>query len=208
MFAISGSFEKVDAVCVTDLLGEKKAGANDKPQTLEELREARHPGWIPKNRIIKIVYSKQPKFTGQIDEIWIKRRNGGTARVIFGSYSQLRDLLQSLRVHVVWCEEEPSFEVFDELSARTNATGGFIMVTFCPEDGYTQFYLHLNSDNPLRKNLRYGIEHCTHMDPERRRLLTLKYRDHPMAGPRLDGFPAGEGLCFTRWRTEIGRAHV
>ena len=90
--------------------------------------------------------------------------------------------------------------MYDEFSARLNATNGYMDIAMTPLQGETELYLLFeNSDNKeIRCMLNYDIADTDHMSDEDRERLISKYENHPLAEARLHGRPVrGAGLIYT-----------
>jgi phage terminase large subunit-like protein len=69
------------------------------------------------------------------------------------SYDQGRQKWQGVTLDFVWFDEEPPWDVYFEGLTRTNATGGFVWMTFTPLQGMT----------PL---LEYFLDECGGIPPD------------------------------------------
>jgi phage terminase large subunit-like protein len=124
----------------------------------------------------------------------------GYSKCYVFSYSSGWQRLQGYTLHWIGCDEEPPFEVYDEFSARLNATNGYMDIAMTPLQGETELYLLFeNSDNKeIRCMLNYDIADTDHMSDEDRERLISKYENHPLAEARLHGRPVrGAGLIYT-----------
>ena len=129
--------------------------------------------------------------TGQFD---------GYSKCYVFSYSSGWQRLQGYTLHWIGCDEEPPFEVYDEFSARLNATNGYMDIAMTPLQGETELYLLFdNSDNEeVRLLMNYDIMDTDHMTDKDRQRLIGKYENHPLAEARLHGRPVrGAGLIYT-----------
>lgn len=70
-----------------------------------------------------------------LDTIKIKHSSGGWSKLGFKSYQQGRGSFEGTAQHVVWDDEEPPIDVYNEQVIRTATTKGIIMVTFTPLEG-------------------------------------------------------------------------
>lgn len=53
------------------------------------------------------------------------------------SYQQGRGSFEGTEQEGVWLDEEPPLEVYTECLTRTATTGGMMLLTFTPLDGYS-----------------------------------------------------------------------
>jgi len=143
--------------------------------------------------------------TNQIDFFRVKHHdsNGvfnGYSKCYVFSYSTGWQRLQGYTLHWIGIDEEPPFPVYDEFSARLNATNGYMDISMTPLQGETELYLMFEeSKDPMaRFLLNYDIDDAGHMTDEDKSRLMEKYENHPLAEARLHGRPVrGAGLIYT-----------
>ena len=140
----------------------------------------------------------------QIDYFLVRHHNehghfDGMSKCMVFSYSTGWQRLQGYTLNWIGIDEEPPFPVYDEFSARLNATKGRMDISMTPLRGETELYLLFENDNSgIRALVNYDIDDATHMDDDHRRSLMLKYKSHPLAEARLHGRPVrGVGLIYT-----------
>jgi len=145
----------------------------------------------------------------QIDKFKVRHHTNGVydgdsiCHVFF--YSKGWRRLQGYTLHWIGIDEEPDFDVYDELSARTNYTGGYIDISMTPLRGETELYLLFREDQSGERTiLHYDIMDAEHLTKEQRDRLIGKYRHHPLASARLHGLPvAGSGIIY-----QVGDEHL
>ena len=80
-----------------------------------------------------------------LDMAWIAHASGGLSILQFKSYDQRRESFQGTAQNVIWLDEEPPVDVYQECLLRTMRTGdfpgGIIMMTFTPLQGLTDLVL-------------------------------------------------------------------
>ena len=143
--------------------------------------------------------------TNQIDFFRVKHHDStgkfnGYSKCYVFSYSTGWQRLQGYTLHWIGIDEEPPLPVYDEFSARLNATNGYMDISMTPLQGETELYLMFEqSQDPMaRFLLNYDIDDAAHMTDEDRSRLTEKYENHPLAEARLHGRPVrGAGLIYT-----------
>jgi len=143
--------------------------------------------------------------TNQIDFFRVKHYdlNGhfnGYSKCYVFSYSTGWQRLQGYTLHWIGIDEEPPFAVYDEFSARLNATNGYMDISMTPLQGETELYLLFeeSKNTEARFLLNYDILDAQHMSEEDRLRLMSKYENHPLAEARLHGRPVrGAGLIYT-----------
>ncbi|WP_244421791.1 terminase large subunit domain-containing protein [Azorhizobium caulinodans] len=93
-------------------------------------------GLIPADDIVGEP-SRRAGITGAIDTAAIRHRSGGTSLIGFKSYDQGRKKFQGTAKHVVWLDEEPPADVYQEALMRLMTTSGLMLCTFTPLEGMT-----------------------------------------------------------------------
>lgn len=77
-----------------------------------------------------------------LDVLKVQHVSGGWSELGVKSYQQGRGAFEGTEIDVVWLDEEPPSEIYEECLIRTAGTGGresgIIMVTFTPLDGMTE----------------------------------------------------------------------
>ncbi len=76
-----------------------------------------------------------------IDTILIKHASGGNSFLGLKSYDQGRKKFQGTGRHVIWFDEEPPANVYNEALIRTATLHGIVMVTFTPLQGMSEVVL-------------------------------------------------------------------
>jgi phage terminase large subunit-like protein len=82
-----------------------------------------------------------------IDTAQVRHVSGGWSRLGFKSYDQGRRAFQGVEQDVIWLDEEPPFDVYNECLIRTAATtpgvrGGMILCTFTALEGLSETVLY------------------------------------------------------------------
>jgi len=122
----------------------------------------------------------------------------GYSVVYCSQYSKGWQRFQGYALNLIIIDEEPPFDVYDELSARINKTGGYMYICLTPLQGETDLYVLFERDTTgERRLIHYDIDDATHMTVEERDRLKKKYEHHPLREARLHGRPVrGRGLIF------------
>ncbi len=76
-----------------------------------------------------------------IDQIPIKHVTGGWSLLGQKSYDQGRKAFQGTGKHVIWFDEEPPMDVYNEALIRTATLDGITMLTFTPLSGLSEVVL-------------------------------------------------------------------
>ena len=97
-------------------------------------------GLVPADAIIGEP-SRRGGATGAFDTARIAHASGGVSLIGFKSYDQGRRTFQGTAKHVVWLDEEPPADVYDECMLRLMTTDGLMLCTFTPLKGQTEIVL-------------------------------------------------------------------
>ncbi len=76
-----------------------------------------------------------------LDSVMVRHVSGGVSVLGFKSYEQGRKKFQGTAKHVIWNDEEPPEDIYDEELLRTMTCGGIVMNTFTPLSGITNVVL-------------------------------------------------------------------
>ena len=105
--------------------------------------------------------------TDAFDSIRVRHVSGGTSVLEFKTYPQGRESWQGATVDVVWLDEEPPEDIYDE--AKTRLTGPGIIYTTCtPLKGPTTFIKQFwpVPTSPDRGLTQMGLREVTHFTEE------------------------------------------
>ena len=75
------------------------------------------------------------------DTAQIRHKSGGTSLIGLKSYDQGRKKFQGTAKHVIWLDEEPPEDVYDECLIRLMTTNGLMIGTFTPLSGLSNVVL-------------------------------------------------------------------
>jgi phage terminase large subunit-like protein len=152
-------------------------------------------GFIPQEDIIETTPSRG--VADLVDTIYVRHVSGGKTRIRLKYYEQGREKFQADTVDVVWLDEEPPLDIYTEALTRTNATKGFLYMTFTPLKGMSEVvrkFLHEKS--PDRADINMTIEDALHIAPEERQRIIDSYPAHERSA-RIMGQPIlGSGRIF------------
>lgn len=76
--------------------------------------------------------------TDLVDTIRVRHRTGRWSELGLKSYQQGRGSFEGTARHVIWFDEEPPLDVYNEALIRTATTQGLIYVTFTPLEGMSE----------------------------------------------------------------------
>ena len=94
-------------------------------------------GMIPKEDILA-TRSRQG-VPNAISLCSVRHVSGGISNIGFKSYDQKMDAFFGTAKHVVWCDEEPPLDIYNECVIRTMTTNGIVYTTATPLAGLTPF---------------------------------------------------------------------
>lgn len=84
---------------------------------------------------------KRMGVAGAVDIVRVRHVSGGESVLGFKSYDQGRKKFQGTKKHVIWMDEEPPADVYDECMMRLMTTDGLMLCTFTPLSGLTEIAL-------------------------------------------------------------------
>ena len=108
-------------------------------------------GMIPKRYIVEESQIKKTGTPMAIDRIDIKHESGGMSSIQFFSYDQGMEKFMGSSVNIVWFDEEPPENIFNECKMRVLDCSGNIMFTFTPLQGITPLYDNIMQDERIHK---------------------------------------------------------
>ena len=97
-------------------------------------------GMIPYRYIVDTPSSRRG-VADSYDTAEIRHKSGGVSRIGLKSYDQGRRKFQGTKKDVIWCDEEPPADVYDECMIRLMTRTGIMMVTFTPLNGLSEIAL-------------------------------------------------------------------
>lgn len=132
-----------------------------------------------------------------LDYVKIRHISGGLSTLRFKYYEQGRQKWQGPPVHVVWFDEEPPSDIYDEGMARTIATNGIAYLTFTPLQGMSDVvYRFLSEVSEDRHDTNMTIDDALHIPESRRAQIIASFPAHEREA-RANGTPVfGEGRIF------------
>jgi len=156
-------------------------------------------GMIPKDRIIDIV--KARGVPDLLDHCTIRNIDGGISYIYFKSYEQGREKFQAETIDWAWCDEEPPYDIYFEIKARTThgQLGYFILMTYTPIKGFTQLTTDFR-EHPSKYQVVVNITLDDVPDrvlsPAQKAKMIDSYPEHERPA-RIQGIPmVGEGLIY------------
>lgn len=174
----------------------------------EKLRVGhRHPGLLPKSPSPLITRVSDSSFQVEVNV------NGRRSTLTCKSADSGREKMQSASVDLVWIDEEPEEEVFDELYQRTADCAGKILITLTPLTDIgsgvkTPWVFNLHKDFVAGRKDVLFISLSTLDNPfipeDEKVKLKEKWAGHPEEKARLYGaFIQRSGLVYPQWDSSI-----
>lgn len=127
---------------------------------------------------------------------------GGVSVIGLKSYEQGRKKFQGTAKHVIWNDEEPPEDVYDEELLRTMTCGGIVMNTFTPLSGITAVVLRFmpGGKMPDAMDVRFAIQadwdDVPHLDEKSKKELYDALPPHQREA-RSKGIPVlGAGAIY------------
>ncbi len=152
-------------------------------------------GMIPKSKIVESSIIKKTGTPMAIDRVEIKHASGGTSTIQFFSYEMDREKFQGSAVNLIWFDEEPPDDIYNECKMRVLDTQGNIVFTFTPLSGITPLYDNIINDPSIHK-VWLTMDDAKHLRKEDiERLLEGMSEDEKKAR-RFGIATVGEGKVF------------
>ncbi len=186
-----------------DIVQAKLLGAIERTKDERGLAVGLGTGLIPGDAIV----STTPKSGGianAIDTVYVRHVTGGLSTIGFKSYGKDRDSFEGTERDLVWCDEEPPKDVYDECLMRTMSTvpgkqGGLMLITFTPIEGDTEVvraFLENDGADPDKFFIQITWSDAPHLSEAERVKLRRKYLPSQLRA-RERGEPAlGEGAIY------------
>jgi phage terminase large subunit-like protein len=152
-------------------------------------------GAIPKDALIDVTMARG--VADLVDTIQVRHVSGGTSVIGLKSYEKGREKWQGETLDWVWFDEEPDGDIYTEGLTRTNATGGFVWMTFTPLLGMSEVVgRYLLQPSKDRHVTQMTIDDAEHYTPEQRAQIIAGYPEHEREA-RANGTPTlGSGRIF------------
>lgn len=122
------------------------SSTRDNPQRIlvgpPALKDEWGTGAIPLDDLLfddgQMRYSMRQGTSHAIDHIQVRHVSGGTSICQFKTYEQGREAWQGPTLDLVWFDEEPPGDIYEEGLTRTNRTDGPVVLTFTPLLGMSE----------------------------------------------------------------------
>ena len=153
-----------------------------------------------------LIETKRGQAVGDlIDTVMVRHVSGGTSLLGFKRYDQGRQAWQGPAKHVIWCDEEPPQDIYDEALARLIATDGMIFTTFTPLLGMSRIVSRLMRahDGQSCADVNMTLADALHISADRHRAIIETFPEHERDA-RISGIPAlGSGRVFPLQSADI-----
>jgi len=131
-----------------------------------------------------------------LKEIHIKHKSGEFSKLLFRSYEQGPAIIRGMSLDWILIDEEPQYhpmEFYAECLARTatgnDNTGGFIVLTFTPENGVTELVdMLLNKRKDGQFVMTVGWDRAPHLDEATKKQLMAAIPRHLLSA-KTQGIP-------------------
>ena len=181
--------------------GETAEATRDNPQrVLIGLPKEEGTGAIPADCLGE--YGSAAGTSDLYDYFKVKHHTNGVfdgwSLLRFKYYAQGRRKWQGPPVDLVWFDEEPPEDIYDEGLARTIATGGMVALSFTPLQGMSAVVLRYLGEGVTndRSDSNMTIEDAEHISPEERARIIASFPAHERDA-RAKGIPTlGSGMIF------------
>lgn len=150
----------------------------------------------------ELIIDKPSRRTGvpnAVDTIKVRHVSGGVSYIMFKSSEMGREKLQGMTLDIVWMDEEPDRDIFDELLMRLIKKKGQMLMTFTPLKGMSDLCIFLMEDESgmVNRTVLPWAE-AKHLDEEEREKIKKLYGgSQAQLDARMNGMPTfGSGLVY------------
>lgn len=157
---------------------------------------------IPGDSIVNTT-PKSGGIANAIDVAYVRHASGGLSTIGFKSYGKDRDSFEGTERDLIWMDEEPPKDVYDECLIRLMSTvpgkpGGLAVITFTPVEGDTEVVRTFleNETDPDKFFIQITWDDAPHLGQAEKDKLRRKYLPSQLRA-RERGEPAlGEGAIY------------
>lgn len=180
--------------------GETAESTRDNPQKQllgDPGEETFGTGAIPRRLLSRHDYGLASGTADLYDYIKVRHVSGGWSMCRFKYYAQGRRKWQGPKVDVVWFDEEPPADIYDEGLARTIASGGMVYITATLLQGMSDVvHRYLMQESPDRVQVCMTIHDAEHISPEQREAVIRSFPAHEREARAMGEPIMGSGLIF------------
>jgi phage terminase large subunit-like protein len=97
------------------------------------------------------VYYTTPKIgiPEAVGTAYVRHQSGGISECTLKSYDQRRESFQGTAIDLIWDDEEPPLDIYDEQMMRLVTTGGLMILTMTPLQGLTSLVSQYMAESPV-----------------------------------------------------------
>lgn len=155
-------------------------------------------GMIPKDLIVG--YTMKRGVPDAVESVRVKHISGRESILHFTAYEAGKMKFMGVKYDLIWPDEEPPMDIWQQFLRSQITTNGIIMFTFTPESGYTELVTQLlNEPKPTDFVMHATWWDAPHIykDPKRMKELTEMFRPDELE-MRSKGIPTvGSGLVYS-----------
>ena len=175
----------------------------------QNLGEDLGTGYIPKEKIVGKVKTRQAGISDVADQIMVRHSSGGISKAVFKVYEQGWRKWQGAAPDGIYLDEEPDdYRIYEECQTRVIRTNGIIYCALTPLLGETELIRHFIEND---KGIWWSgatWDDVPHLNEVRKKQLIDTYRGASLE-TRTKGIPMmGSGRIFTTNEDEIKIAPV
>lgn len=129
----------------------------------------------------------------------------GNVKIRFKSYEQGRRKFQGSAVDLIWLDEEPAKDIYDECLARVARTGGQIILTMTPLMGLTWAYHEIEEapeTHPYVWKTRIATGENRYLPEDAINFMMERYGADEALRRIAGEFCQPEGALWTEWKVE------
>jgi phage terminase large subunit-like protein len=108
-------------------------------------------GLVPADDVGEITWKRG--VANLIDTVRVRHVSGGWSELGLKAYEQGRGAFEGTEKHLIWFDEEPPVEVYEEAGIRLMTTRGHMLLTFTPMEGMSQVVLAFIAGGSLPKRV-------------------------------------------------------
>lgn len=137
---------------------------------------------------------------GTVEAVKVKHSSGGWSLLSFKAYEQGRKSFEGTSKHVIWNDEEPPMDVYQEQLLRTLDCNGIMIVTFTPLQGMSEVVQGFVEPNEAAADVKMyvqaGWDDVPHLDEGSKRKVLATMLPYQIAA-RTKGEPSlGAGAIY------------
>jgi phage terminase large subunit-like protein len=157
-------------------------------------------GMIPAELIEKTT-RKMHGLADAVEQIRVKHVSGKISTVGLKTYEQGRKSFEGTARHLIWCDEEPPGDCYQEMKMRLLTTNGCIYTTFTPLRGMSDVVKSfLEPDNAAMRAVKYYVQagwgDAPHLNEEANKAMLAGLPPHQVRARTLGEPSLGAGAIY------------